>query len=99
MKMLSSWFGINHAVGPVILSIAIFSAFLALAMSPRHAAPQSNSRTAGAIIAPACAASTIFSASFTAGQDASPKVQQQWRDFIQSLPPAEYDTLTVTGTF
>src|SRR5205814_6686292 len=98
MKMLSSWFRVNRALAPAILSIALLSAFIALAMSTTSPTSQSTS-TAPAVATPAYPANTIFSASFTGGQEASPEAQQQWEDFRQSLTPAGYDTVTISGTF
>src|SRR5438132_9688169 len=98
MKMLSSWFQVHRVLGPAILSIAMLSAFIALAMSTTSPTSQSTS-TAPAVATPACPANTIFSASFTGGQAASPQVVQQWKDFIQSLTPAGYNTVTISGTF
>ena len=81
----------------VILAFAILAAVFG-ATSPKQAATKSNSKAPAVSAAPACTASTIFSASFTQGQDASTEVQQQWRDFIQSLTPSGYDTVTISGT-
>ncbi len=77
-----------------ILAFLILSALFA-ARGP----VQSNSAVV-AVNAPAqqCPASTIFTASFTAHQSASAEVVQQWRDFITSLTPAGYDTVTISGT-
>jgi hypothetical protein len=100
MKLLSSWFGINRALGPAIFSIALLSALLALAASPRHPATKSNSPAATvAKITSQCSASSVFSASFTQGQGTDPAVAQQWRDFRHNLVPANYDTVTIKGTF
>ncbi len=79
----------------IILALLILSALFA-ARTP----VQSNSAVV-AVNAPVqqCAASTVFSGSFTQGQDATPEVQQQWRDFIQSLTPAGYDRVAISGTF
>jgi len=93
MKTLSSWFRINRALGPAILSIAMLCAFLALAASlTQPAAKLSSTSLATAVAVPACPANTIFSASFTGGQEASPEAQQQWEDFRQSLTPAGYES-------
>jgi hypothetical protein len=100
MKLLSSWFGINRALGPAIFSIALLSALLALAASPRHPATKSNSPAATIPkTASPCSAISTFSASFTQGQDASPAVVQQWNNFIQSLTPSSYNRVTISGTF
>src|SRR6266404_3948436 len=98
MKMLSSWFQVHRVLGPAILSFAMLCAFIALAMSTTSPTSQSTS-TAPAVAVPACPANTIFSASFTGGQEASPEAKQQWEDFRQSLTPAGYDTVTINGTF
>ena len=98
MKTLSAWFRINRALGPAILSIALIGGLLAFASSARHATTKLNSAATAVSAAPACTASTIFSASFTGGQDASTEVQQQWRDFIQNLTPSGYDTVTISGS-
>src|SRR5207248_8356964 len=94
MKTLSAWFRINRALGSAILSITLLSAFIALATSTKYTPAKLTS-----INTPACPANTIFSASFTGGQEASPEAQQQWENFRQSLTPAGYDTVTISGTF
>ncbi|HEY2104029.1 MAG TPA: LamG domain-containing protein, partial [Chthoniobacterales bacterium] len=98
MKTLTSWFRVNRALGPTILAIVGLSTLLALATSTKQTTTQTNSASTTVSVAPACTARAIFSASFTQGQDASPAVQQQWRDFIQSLIPASYDTVTISGS-
>ena len=96
MKLLFSRFGINRALGTTILSIAMLCALLALAT---HATTKLHSgATVPKTAAPACAANTVFSASFTQGQDAAPEVVQQWKDFILSLTPSGYDTVTISGS-
>src|SRR5437764_4247741 len=97
MKLLFSQFGVSRTLGSAILSIALLSAFLALAMSPRVTNTNLGS-TGRAVATPACTAKAIFSASFTGGQDASPAVVQQWEAFIDSLVPADYDTVTISGS-
>src|SRR5437660_5253455 len=86
----------SRAAGVIILSgLLIFGALFAA----RVPVPQrAQTTTATTIAVPACPASTIFSASFTQGQNPSPEVAQQWIDFIQSLTPAGYDTVTISGT-
>src|SRR4029077_16200140 len=77
----------------ILLAFLIFSALFA------RTPVQSNS-TVVAVNAPVqqCPASTIFTASFIHNQSASPAVAQQWKDFINSLTPAGYDTVTISGT-
>src|SRR3984893_5610945 len=77
----------------ILLAFLIFSALFA------RTPVQSNS-TVVAVNAPVqqCPASTIFTASFTAHQSAPAEVVQQWRDFIRSLTPAGYDTVTISGS-
>src|SRR5437016_8445871 len=101
MKLLSSWFRLNRTLGAAILSTALFCTLIAFGTSPKRASAKSDASTslATAVAVPACPANTIFSASFTGGQAASPQVVQQWKDFIQSLTPAGYNTVTISGTF
>src|ERR1700730_8508186 len=99
MKALSSWFAINRALVPAMLLSVGLSAFLALAVPPRAAATKRNSTAIILGAAPQCPASAVFSASFTQGQGASAETAQQWVNFRQSLVPAGYDTVTISGTF
>ena len=86
--------------GQDLIEYALLSAFIALAASlTQPAAKLSSTSLAVAVAVPACPANTIFSASFTGGQEASPEAKQQWEDFRQSLTPAGYDTVTISGTF
>ncbi|PYK40035.1 MAG: hypothetical protein DME49_01985, partial [Verrucomicrobia bacterium] len=87
----------SRAAGVIILSgLLIFGALFAA----RVPVPQrAQTTTATTIAVPACPANTIFSASFTGAQEASPEAKQQWEDFRQSLTPAGYDTVTIRGTF
>src|SRR6266850_5183353 len=96
MKLLFSRFGINRALGSAILSIALLCGFFALAASLTQPTAKLSSTS---LAVPACPANTIFSASFTGGQEASAEAQQQWEDFRQSLTPAGYDTVSISGTF
>src|SRR3984893_19451665 len=77
----------------ILLAFLIFSALFART-------PVQSTSTVVAVNAPVqqCPASTIFTASFTAHQSAPAEVVQQWRDFIRSLTPAGYDTVTISGT-
>jgi hypothetical protein len=95
MKMLSSWFRVNRALGPAILSIIGLVAFLALAISPK---PPTNI-TVSTQAAVACTARANYTGSFTGGQSPSPQAQQDWINFRQSLVPADYNTVTISGTF
>ena len=47
---------------------------------------------------PACTASATYTGSFTIGQSPSAQAQQDWVNFRQSLVPADYDTVTISGS-
>src|SRR6266446_2601149 len=84
-----------------VAGVIVILAFLILTVLFAARTPVQSNSAVVALNAPApqCAASAIFSASFTGGQEASPEAQQQWEDFRQSLTPAGYDTVTISGTF
>ncbi|MEY2544857.1 MAG: hypothetical protein QOE81_2318, partial [Verrucomicrobiota bacterium] len=97
MKLLFSRFGINRTLGSAILSIALLSAFVALATSTKYATTKSSS-TATAVATPACTASATYTGSFTGAVAPSEQAKQDWVNFRQSLVPADYDTVTISGT-
>ena len=98
MKMLSSWFRVNRSawsgdfVDRDALRVPRAGYFGATCDDAAEFYPELGDGLT-------CPANTIFSASFTQSQPASPAVVQQWKDFIQSLTPAGYDTVTINGTF
>src|SRR5437773_1661649 len=100
MKLLLSRFVTNHAAGLAMLSVFGLGAMIALGTSPKHSITKTNSaasrfQSEGL----ACTASAVFSADFTNAEEASDQVKQQWVDFRQSLVAADYDTVTIKGTF
>ena len=90
----------NSRVAGVIILLAflIFSALFAARTPALKNSSVQAAKPAIAISSASCTASTIFSASFTHGQNPSPEVAQKWIDFIQSLTPAGYDTVTISET-
>src|SRR5438270_1641521 len=99
MKLLFSRFGINRILAAAILSIAMLCGFIALAISTTNPTIQSTSTATPLVSAPACTAKATYTDSFTYGQEASAEAEQNWDSFRQSLVPADYDTVTITGTF
>src|SRR5260370_20857145 len=82
----------------ILVGFAILSALFGARPPALKNASVQVAKPTIAISVASCTASTIFSASFTHGQNPSPEVAQQWLDFIQSLTPAGYDTVTISGT-
>src|ERR1051326_6403938 len=103
MRTVTSWLKINRSLTSLVAITAISCALFAFAKGPLKTTAAS-SKTGSSPLTPkeaaaGCAASAVFTAAFVQGAEASDQVKQQWVDFRQSLVPANYDTVTIKGTF